>query len=129
MLKKNKRGEILFPTFIFIVLNLIFFLSLLVFVSKASTGTLVYEQAYAKEIALMLDNAKPGMQIKIDFENGLKVAEKNNYAAGKLVEIKDNFVIVRLGSNGGYKFGFFTNYDADVTYEDKFVVLNVKEHA
>ena len=124
---KDRKGEILFPVVMFIVLNLIFFSMLLFFVYKASLGALVYEQAYSKEIALMLDGAKPGMQFKIDFTKGLEVAEKNKWT-GAFVQIKDNSVVVSLDKRGGYTMNYFTDYKVGVSYEEKFLVLEVMEN-
>jgi len=127
MLRSDKKGGIIFPTVIFIVFNVMFFSMLLYFVFHASTGAFVYEQAYAKEIALVLDKAKPGMQIKIDFEKGFEIAEKNKYKKD-LVKIKDNSVIVSLNRNGGYSFDFFSDYDVDILRDGNFIILEVKEN-
>src|SRR3989338_7060761 len=100
-LPKNKRADkIMESTIIFIVLNLIFALLLLFFVYKTSTGAVVYEQFYAKQIALMIDNAKPNTQISLDFKKGIEVAEENKITSKEgMVRIMDNKVFVKLSSS------------------------------
>jgi len=112
----------------FIVLNIVFFGVLLVFVVKASTGALVYEQAYAKQVALLIDEAKPDMQILVDFEEGVKTAEKNKKTSDLIrVDDKVNQVIVNLGSKGGYGYKYFSDYEVNV-YDDvakNLIIINV----
>jgi len=125
-LLKNKKGsDMLFSPLIFIILNIVFFGILLAFVVKASTGAMVYEQAYAKQVALLVDGAKPGMQILVDFKEGIKNAK------GKkgLIKIDNETkqVIVNLKGKGGYGYKYFSDYDVNV-YEDleeRLVVINV----
>ena len=131
-LLRNKRGEnLIFPIVIFIVLNLIFFSLLLMFVFKSSTGALVYEQAYAKQIALLIDSAKPVTQFSIDFTKGFEIAEKNELSFEEkknLVEFKDNRVIVKLDDKGGYGFGYFSDYGVSSYFDENLliVILNDK---
>ena len=76
---KNKRGEegIIYPVIIFVILNLIFISSLLIFVDKSSRGTAIYEQAYAKQIVLLINGAQAETEIILDFEKAIEIAEKN----------------------------------------------------
>lgn len=125
----NKKAEslILSPV-LFIILNLIFFAALLVFVVKSSTGAVVYGEAYSKQIALLLDKAKPGMQIQFDFEKGLKIAEKNKYS-GEIVKIdkENNEVIVKLNLRGGYGFKYFSDYDIVSYFNENILIIIVDE--
>jgi len=124
----NKKAEnLLFPTVIFIVLNIIFFGILLIFVFKSSSGALVYEQTYAKQIALLIDEAKPGMIIKLDMEKGKEIADKNNLDESKIVDIKDNLVKVVLGNKGGYSFKYFLDYDVSYYFDNNVLIIVVNE--
>jgi len=126
---KDKRGEgLVFPVVIFIVLNLMFFSLLMFFVFKSSTGALVYEQAYAKEIALMIDSAKPVTIFSIDFTKGLEIAENNRLSSESmkdLVDFKDNKVIVKLEDKGGYAFEYFSNYEISSYFNGNFLIITV----
>ena len=132
-MKKNllldKTGKMLFPTVIFIVLNIMFFGILLVFVFRTSGGEVVYEQAYAKQIALLIDEAKPVMEIKLNMEDAMKLAEKNNIDFGDMVKIENNVVTVKLSEGGGYSYSFFndvnvTAYPDITTNKDYIIIIN-----
>ncbi len=109
----DKTGKMLFWEVIFIVLNAMFFGIFLIFVFSSSGGVVVYEQAYAKQIALIIEEAKPVMEVKLNMEEGMKLAEKNNIDFDEIVKIKNNAVIVKLGRKGGYSYSFFN--DVNVT--------------
>lgn len=132
-MKKNllldKAGKLIFPAVIFIVLNIMFFGILLVFVFRTSGGEIVYEQVYAKQIALLIDEAKPVMEIKLDMEDAMKLAEKNNIDSGNIVKIEDNVVTVKLSEGGGYSYSFFndvnvTAYPDITTNKDYIIIIN-----
>jgi len=125
----NKKADsLIMSPVLFIILNLIVFMALLAFVVKSSTGAAVYEEAYSKQIALLLDKAKPGMQIQLDFEKGLEIAEKNDYN-GKIVSIdkESNEVIVKLALRGGYGFKYFSDYDVISYFNKNILVIIVDE--
>ncbi|MFA4953185.1 MAG: hypothetical protein WC584_03110 [Candidatus Pacearchaeota archaeon] len=128
LLIKDKRGEDIFPNVIFIVINILFFSMLMLFVFKASTGAMVYEQAYSKQIALLIDYSKPKTDIKIDFSKAIAVA-KDNKKTSDLVKIDDvnKEVIVTLSSQGGYAFKYFSDYNVETEMVDNFLVIRVKE--
>ena len=106
--KMNKRGdEIVMEQDIFIILNLIFFLTLLYFVYNSSSGSFVNEQYYAKQIALMIDEAKPGTVISIDVTDGYNLVKKNKFDEKNMIKITDKDVLVRLSSSRIYQFPYF----------------------
>ena len=126
---KNKKGsDMLFPPLMFIILNIVFFGILLLFVIKASTGAFVYEQAYAKQVALLIDEAKSEMQILVDFEEGVEVAEKNKKKSNLIsLDKEENKVIVNLGGKGGYAYKYFSDYEVNVYdhVEKNLIIINV----
>lgn len=105
----NNRGEILIENVIFILLNAIFLFILILFLIKQGQGAIVLEQIYAKEIALLIDSAKPEMLIKFDMEKGLKIAEKNGMDFEDIVRIDGNLVRVKLSQDSGYTYSFFND--------------------
>ncbi len=124
---KDKRGEDIFPNVIFIVVNILFFSMLMLFVFKASTGAMVYEQAYVKQIALLIDYSTPKTDVKIDFTDAVKVA-KENKKTGDLVKIDDvnKEVIVSLSGQGGYAFKYFSDYDVSPKIVNNFLFISIK---
>ena len=132
---RNRKGEeVLTPIIIFVILNIAFFSILFGFVYIASTGALVYEQAYAKQIALLIDTAEPSPStvIRINFVEGFEIAKSGSLNQANLVKI-DNAnkqVIVNLGrTKGGYAVKYFSDYEIS-TYPlgiSYYLVINKKE--
>ena len=104
----EKRGDILTENIIFIVLTLIFFTILIIFIFSRSGGAAIKEEELAKQTALIIDAAKPGMIIKINVEEYLALAEKENYGKD-ILTIQGNLVTAKFRENGGYSYSFFNN--------------------
>jgi hypothetical protein len=126
----NKKGEaegVIYPTVIFVVLNIMFFSILLLFVFRSSGGAVVYEQAYAKQISLIIDSAKPIMEIKLNMEEAMKLAEENKINFEDVVKIEDNLVTVKLSERGGYSCSFISDVDAtaypDAILEGNYIII------
>jgi hypothetical protein len=114
---KGKRGDanLLTQDIIFIVLNVMFLGILILFLSLRMGNSAVYEETYAKEIALIIDSSKPGMIVHFNMEDGINIAKKE---LGKdhlndMVSIKGNIVTVKLTKNSGYSYSFFNNLDVN----------------
>lgn len=120
VLKKNKRGEaenLVLPKIIFITLNIMFAVVLLAFVVRASSGAVIYEQTYAKQIALIIEESEPVMVVKLNMEEGMEIAEEK-VAFEEIVSVKDNRVVVKLSEKGGYGYSFFNDVEVHA-YPDK----------
>ncbi|MCL5730011.1 MAG: hypothetical protein M1165_00375 [Candidatus Pacearchaeota archaeon] len=118
---KGKRGmTLLLENVIFIILNVIFIAILIFFLISKSTSGSVLEEKYAKEIALALDAAHPGMQITINMADAIKVAEANLGVKnlGQAISFNENIVTVKLRDNGGYSYSFFNNVTIINSYID-----------
>ncbi len=116
----GEGDEVIFPQVIFIIANVIIFFLLISFVYRASSGALVYEQVYAKEISLILDNAKPNTNVSIDFSKGFEISEKNGWGQGdfnKLVNVSDSKVHVSLAKEGGYYSMYFSDLLVEFTFD------------
>ncbi len=112
----KKRGELLIGNVIFIILNLIFLTILVVFIIKQGSGAVSLEQSYSKQIALIVDSAKPGMKIEVDMQqarNSNKEWYDSNYF--DTVVFTDNLVTVKLSEESGYSYSFFN--DVKVSYD------------
>jgi hypothetical protein len=111
----SNRGNILTENIIFIVLNLVFLTILILFLFSKMSDVSSLEEKYAKQIALVLDSARPEMEISLDLSGAVKKAKDKKWE-GKIIEIKDNIVTVKLHEKGGYSYSFFNNVDLDVLY-------------
>lgn len=110
----RKRGTILAENIIFIMLNLVFLTILFLFLFSKTGDAAVWEEKYAKQIALIIDSAKPGMEISLNMKDALEKADKD--WDGKIVTIQDNIVTVQLREKGGYSYSFFNNVYFDRLY-------------
>jgi len=122
----SKRGEILAGNIIFIILNLVFLTVLVLFIFRQGGGISTLEESYAKQIALVLDSARPGMEILIDMKEGAEADEewfsKNYFSA---VSVNDNMVRVILSKDSGYSYSFFNDVRVkfDVYPEGKLLIF------
>lgn len=96
---------------IFIILNLAFLTILILFLARQGQGAVVLEQSYAKQIALLIDSAKPGMTMILDMEKAKELAEKNGIAFEDIINKNKNVITVKLSEEGGYSYSFFNDVD------------------
>jgi hypothetical protein len=111
---KNKNAEILTENTMFIILNLVFFAILAAFIFIKADDPALMEEAYAKKIALVLDAARPGMQISLDMQKAID-AKDNDYL-GKIVSVNGSLVTVNLRNKGGYSYSFFNDISLNKTF-------------
>lgn len=109
----KKRGNLLTENIIFIVLTLIFFSILIFFISSRTGGSALMEEELAKQVALIIDSSKPGTIVKINVEEALGKAKKENYQKN-IISRNGNVVTVKLREKGGYSYTFFNNVDVSI---------------
>src|SRR3989344_1779803 len=128
-LNRKRAASPVIENVIFIVLNIMFFAMMIFFVVRAGSGASVLEQAYAKQAALIIDNAKPGMSIFIEMEDALKVAKKNGVKTENIARIdaKENKIMIKLSQRGAFSYQFFNDADVSVDVQDIYLKIDVKE--
>ncbi len=124
---KSKKANLLTENVIFIVLNLVFLAILVVFILRASNDASILEEKYAKQIALMLDTAKPGMEIGIELSDAIKKAEKEEWPVEKIVSVSGNLVSVKLSEDGGYSYSFFNDIEPSIDIGPNEIYILVRE--
>lgn len=123
MARLNKRGQDLtISILIFILLNIAFFSMMMLFVQRVSSDALIYEEAYAKKIGLILNRAEPGMEFTINITKLIKTALKNNIGPGEISEIiqidtEKGIVKVKAKKEGGFNYNYFSKINLDQTAE------------
>ena len=122
----KKRGNILVENLIFIILNILFLTILVLFLYRQGNGAIVLEQSYAKNIALLVDAGRPIMEMKLNMEEAMNLAEKNGLKREEIVKITGNTVTVKLSDKGGYSYSFFNNVDVtaypDIPTEKNYII-------
>jgi len=123
----GKRGTILVENIIFIVLNLVFLTIVFLFLFSKMGDAAILEEKYAKEIALIIDSAKPGMNISLNMKDAVEKANDEKWK-GKIVIINGNVVTVKLREKGGYSYSFFNDVDFNQLYHysDEGDILNLE---
>lgn len=127
----KKGGQILVENVIFIVLNVLFLVILVLFLARQGNGAVILEQSYAKNIALLIDSGKPGMEMKINMQDAIDLAEKSGINRNEIVKINGNIVTVKLSANGGYQYSFFNNVDASAypdVFPEKNYIIKINEY-
>ncbi|MBU1136399.1 MAG: hypothetical protein KJ559_02730 [Nanoarchaeota archaeon] len=119
----NKKGRFVVENIIFLVLNLVFFVVILSFIIANTSGRPVYEKAYAKQIALLIDSAKPDMHIIIDLENLVKKYDKLVFDIVR-IDNKEKKVSLNLGS-GGQSYLFWTESKIDYEFKGNQLIIDV----
>jgi len=109
---KNKKGNILTENIVFILLTLIFISMLFTFITNMSSSTHLIEEATAKELALVISSARPGTEIQMNID-WLLDKKQEAVEDTEVIKIEDNDVIVKLGYNSEYRYGFFSDVNVD----------------
>jgi hypothetical protein len=144
----GKRGsETLRENIIFLILNLLFLSVMFLFLYLRTGDAVPLEEKYAKQIALLIDSAEPGMIISLDMEDALNIAKRKGLSTGEVVSgedkdvegeiaevgneivmINENIVTVRLRQRGNYSYSFFNDVKVNEPYfnENK-LVLYIEE--
>ena len=117
MLQKYKRGNLLTENVVFIMLNLIFFGMLVGFIYLQSSSVHLQEQGTAKQIALILDVARPNTIIELNLEDFFSKSDKEGISRQNAIKIDNdlNLVVVRGSKDSFYDYHFF-NDNIQVSY-------------
>ena len=128
-IKFNKKADTsILEQVIFFTLNIAVFVILIAFVIRSASGALVYEQAYSKQIALLLDQAKPGTTIVFDMRNGADIAKKAGKNIDQIVIIDKTTreVSVALTNKGGYKYKYYSNLELSTKIDGGYLTIIAK---
>ncbi len=126
----NKKADsIVLETTIFIILNLVFFAVIGTFAYNSGSKEFIYEQVYAKQISLVIDNAKPDMAILLNAEDLAKFAKKNNKPLSEVISVDENTktIKVNLKKTGGYSYRYFSNSKVKVSLDDTYLSIAVQK--
>ena len=99
---------------VFIILNVVFLAILVLFIFLKSGDVAILEENYAKQIALMVDAARPGMIITLDMMDAVEEADKEAWNHNDIINIQENIVTVKLRKEGSYSYSFFNDVEVYV---------------
>ena len=100
---------------------------MLMFVNSSGNRDFVYEQIYAKEIALIIDNAKPDMAILFDVSELIEIAKENRKDVSEIIKLdkEDNIVWVSLKGDRGYSYKYFSGSDVEFKLQGNDLSINI----
>jgi heme/copper-type cytochrome/quinol oxidase subunit 3 len=127
-LKNKKAVNLLAGTIIFLIANIVVFGFLFYFLATASTGTVVTEKAYSREIALIIDMLKPGTDVVMDVSALYDASERNGYSGTPVkIDYVTNMVYVQVSRTQGYGYHYFTKLEPGaVSWDDKNKRIEIK---
>ena len=127
----KKAVDLLSENIVYILLVVLFLGGMFFAVNQVGRQVTLYEQVYAKQIALIIDKAEPGMDIEYRNFRMFSLAAKNN-APKNILEIdsKRNVVTVRLSPGNGYNYEFFNDVDVvwNIIHNDNVITLKIVEN-
>lgn len=123
----NKKADLLHENVIFIVLNVIFFVMMILFIQMKGSAIHIAEEETAKQIALIIDAAKPGTEIQINLLDFFEKAEEKGMRRDKSVFINNeqNIVLVKGSSDTFYDYSYFNDVNVKFNFKGDFLILEV----
>ena len=111
----DKKGiNLLMENLVFILLVLVFISAMFFAVSRTGNQAILDEKVNANKIALIIDKAKPGMEIEIDIFDMKEIARKNKFS-GNIITINNdlNNINVKLNNGNGYTVSYFNDVNVE----------------
>ena len=130
----NKGGSVnlVWILVIMLIANAVVFAVLTAFVMTKSSDSTIIEQAYAKQIGLLVNGAKPGTTVEVDILELYRAAEKNKFNFDSIVFINnvDKEVKVQLNDGKGYVYSYFNDVFIDWHLDEvnRNLVFEVREN-
>jgi len=124
----KKKGQILQENIIFIVLNVTFFSVMILFIYLQGSSVHLKEEETAKQIALLIDAAKPETTIEINLKDFFAKAEKEGVSKENSFKIDNynNLVIVRGSEKSFYEYSYFNDINVEYNIKEDYLILIIK---
>lgn len=123
----KKADASLLETIIFLILNIIFFLTMGYFAYNSGTQSFIYEQAYAKQLALLVDNARPDMVVMVNIDELIPIALKKNKDINQVFSVDENTneIKVNLNPKGGYSYKYFSDNSVKLDVKENYLFVTI----
>ena len=131
--RMNKKGvDLISENIVYIILVVVVLGGMFFAVDNVGRQVTFYENVYAKQIALMIDKAEPGMEIEYRNFKMFSLAAKNNAPKNILdIDNRRNIVTVKLSSGKGYHYEFFNDVDVawNIIHRNNTITLKIVENS
>ncbi|MCX8158932.1 MAG: hypothetical protein N3D20_01425 [Candidatus Pacearchaeota archaeon] len=112
MNKRASVGDVLMDNVVYLIILMIFILGMFGVVWKQSNSAVFWEDYYAKEIAKIVDLAKPGDVVVLDVHKLMKTAKANGFLKPSEIFWFDNLnnkICVKLSPRGRSCYSYFND--------------------
>ena len=126
---KNKKAiNVVMENLVYLLFVIVFISFIFFSITDAGRQSTLYEQIYAKQIALLIDGGIPDEIIKLNVEPLIEIAGENGVNLKDTIKIVDNRVIVKLSQDGGYSYSFFNDVEPRIYFENerRILVIQIK---
>lgn len=123
-MNRKATGDVLSGNIIYFILVVLFTIGIFMIILQNKNNTAQWEEMYAKELALLLNQARPGDKYTVDIQKASEIAVKNGIGnPGYIIKFDSQAktVAVSLKPIGGTTFSYFNNVvvtDINVDYSD-----------
>jgi hypothetical protein len=123
----NKKADLLHENLIFIILNVIFFVMMILFVTLKGSAIHIAEEEIAKQIALLIDVSKPGTDLEINLQDFFEKAESKDMRRERTVIIDNqkNIVIVKGSPDSFYDYSYFNDVNINFNFKGDYLILEI----
>jgi len=125
--KINKKADILHENVIFIVLNVTFFVMMMLFVQMKGSAVHIAEEQTAKQIALLINTARPGTELEVYLGDFLEEAESNGVSKSAAVRIDNanNVIIAKGSADSFYDYAYFNDVNVKFNFKGYYLILEI----
>jgi hypothetical protein len=126
---KNKKAadENSLEQLIFIILNTLFFVTILFFVWRSASADSLMEETYAKKIGLIIDSMKPGTEVDFSLLKLNEKAKANHFnGVPVFIDVDKNLVRVTISEKTHYDYTYYSNIklgDWSIEQNNKILVI------
>ncbi|MEM4271863.1 MAG: hypothetical protein QXD13_02140 [Candidatus Pacearchaeota archaeon] len=113
--KKGKFGDTLMNNLTYMIVLIVFFAGMMLFIQTKMNGAGVWEDFYAKEIAKVINAAKPGDYVTLDVRSATKIAAKNKIGFEEIFSFDNDKsdVCVKLSAGGRSCYSYFNQVNIE----------------
>lgn len=111
-MNRTGSGDVLSGTLLYVVLVVLFAIGIFMIIAQHKNNAAQWEEFYAKELALLLDQAKLGDRYTLDIQHASELAVANGVENPSYIitfDGKTREVVVRLTLGGETRFSYFND--------------------
>lgn len=112
LFQRHGAGDLLSGTLLYVILVVLFAIGLFAVIESQRNSAGLWEELYAKELALLLNRAQPGDMYVLDIQKASEIAVKNGIRDTRYIIHFDGTtreIVVQLHQGGETRFSYFND--------------------